>query len=73
MVVVMAMLLARQTASRKVSVIGIDVTLELLQALMLSVSPAEFTFNVRLDPEVTSSGVACEEVSTTMSRSELIF
>src|ERR1700752_3071772 len=64
--------LARQTASRKLSVLGSAVVL-VVQALLLSMSAVVFTFNVKLDPVGTSIGADCDEVRTTMSRPESIF
>src|SRR5580658_2088023 len=68
-----ALLLAMQTASRRLRVLGGVVTDELVQASTTSISAVVFTLSVRLAPEVTSIGADCDDVRTTMSRSELIF
>ena len=47
MVAVSARLLARQTASRKLRVLGIEVVL-VVQAFMVSMSAVVFTFSVTL-------------------------
>ena len=67
-----ALLLARQTASRKLSVDGTDVVL-VVQALMVSMSAVVFTLSVRVPLEVISVGADWDEVRTTMSRDALIF
>src|SRR5580658_9173566 len=66
------LLLAMQTASRKLSVLGGVVT-EDVQASTVSISAVVFTLNVRLALEVTSMGADCDEVSTTTSREASIF
>src|ERR1700683_67569 len=67
-----ALLLAMQTAARRLSGFGIVVLLE-VQIPVLSISAVVFTLSVRVALEVTSIGAGCDEVRTTMSRSELIF
>src|SRR5271154_7252575 len=72
MVVVAAVLLARQTASRRLRVDGTVVVL-VVQASTVSMSAVVFTFKMRVASEVTSMGTDCDEVSTTMSRPASIF
>ena len=67
-----ARLLARQTASRKLSVVGIEVVLD-VQALIVSMSAVVFTFSVTEALEVISVGTDWDEVRTTTSRDALIF
>src|SRR5579863_1676875 len=65
-------LLAMQTASRKLRVLGGLVTL-VVQALTVSISAVVFTLSVRPTLEVMSRGADCAEVSTTTSREASIF
>src|SRR5271170_4065169 len=68
-----ALLLARQTASRKLSVGGVVMTLGLVQALILSMSAVVFTLNVRLGMKLIIIGAAWPAAKTTMSRPAFIF
>src|SRR5580704_913162 len=67
-----ALLLAMQTASRRLSVLGGLVTL-VVQAFTVSMSAVVLTLKVRLAGVVMSVGADCAEVRTTRSREASIF
>src|SRR5271155_4125591 len=66
-----ALLLARQTASRKLSVEGTLVTEGLVQALSLSKSAVVVTFNVNEPGTGICVGAACDDVRTNKLREPL--
>src|SRR5579863_4723230 len=67
------LLLATQTASRKLSVLGGLVTDVLVQAFTVSMSAVVLTLKVRLAGVVMSMGADWAEVRMTMSREPSIF